>query len=81
MADDREPIDWYRVVIHGLFGLILGGLVGLGLWAELDFRDWGIVLLPVPAVVMGVAGALWGDDFWEGAMEWWRNHGHWFWWS
>jgi hypothetical protein len=84
MADDRQPIDWARVVIHGLFGLFLGGLVGFvalfrtGIF--LYHSDWGFALVLVSALGVGLAGAYWGDAFWDRVVEWWDDHGHWFWW-
>ena len=65
MAEDREPIDWTRVVIHGFLGVIIGGVIGLLVWAQFEFTAPLVFLVPLCAGLAGLFGGWLGDEFWE----------------
>ena len=69
-----EPIDWMRVVIHGLIGAVFGAAAGFGAWAfaftEINLALW----LGAWAIAVGLVAAIWGDRFWTSLKEnqWWN---------
>ncbi len=72
MKAKESSIDWARVVIHGVIGIVVGGILGLLIgYAGQEF-SWKMVI--VPGLILGVLGALFGDRFWEWLcefMRWW----------
>ena len=84
------PIDWFRVVFHGLFGAITGGFVG-ALIALRFLYLWLPDGSPMPfiiggAVIGGLAGAVFGHGFWDWLFSrpfepkpLWRYWTHWWW--
>ena len=59
-------IDWARIVIHGLFGLVVGAVIGLSLWTEFPWQGpGGWLIIAIPAVAAGAIAALLGDRFWD----------------
>jgi membrane protein YdbS with pleckstrin-like domain len=62
--DARKTIDWWRVIIHGSFGLVIGLLIGL--WYFCYFWSiLGLVAIIATGLVVAVLAAVYGDDFWE----------------
>ena len=70
---NEQAIEWDRVIVHGIFGFVVGGVLGLTLgWFLLTDVWW------VPAVVLGlivgIVSAVCGDRFWESG---WLSIFHW----
>lgn len=77
----RGPIDWLRVVFHGLCGAVTGAFFGLLAWPHWESPlDTGPRLyIIVGAVVGGLLGVVWGHGFWLWLLKlgqirlwWWR---------
>jgi hypothetical protein len=76
MDEEREPIDWTRIIIHGFFGVIVGGFLGLLAWAHFEFAAPLVFLVPLGAGIAALFGGWLGDEFWEWLVRIFR----WCWW-
>jgi hypothetical protein len=79
--DENEKIDWFSFAVHFFFGMFMGAVVGLGVWARLSrwypYNRWlGVLCIGGGALLGGLFAGLYGDNFWEKINEYWR----WPWW-
>ena len=70
LLEPAPGIDWARVIIHGIFGVVVGAILGLVCWRLLiekpDSWPEGIwVCALTGAVTVGAAAAILGDTFWK----------------
>jgi hypothetical protein len=77
MSMETGHMEWLRVIVHGLCGVTFGAAVGFAVWA-FDFTALDPVLtVSVPAAVLGVVSAVWGEPFWMSLKDsdWWNPFG------
>ena len=62
--------DWFKFFVHFVCGSVLGAVLGVGLWSRPEFglsesSSAGILCILFGAVLVGLAAAYAGDEFWE----------------
>ena len=78
MEESKPPVpEFVLQSLRGLiFGAVLGALAGLGVcvWLLAETLFFPGDTMVAGALICGVAGYIWGDEF----FEWLDNHWHWF---
>ena len=73
--DVDPPVDRFEFWVRFSCGAVFGSLLGFALWLNLltpVILEWAVI--PLAAVVFGLAAAWWGDRFWHfilGLFRWW----------
>ena len=75
MSDDARPpdFDWVGISVHFVCGAVLDGLLGFFLWIQAwptASGQMALLMIGGPALILGLAAALWADRFWEHLPDW-----------
>ncbi len=65
---DHDGFSWTGFFVHFVFGAVLGGLLGTGIWAwALDGQSAiaGLLCIGGGALFLGLSAGFLGDRFWE----------------
>ena len=67
----RRKFDWFGFWVHFVFGLIVGGLIGLYIWGRSDWRLStsfipGLCFIGGGSLIGGVVAGFCQEEFWEG---------------
>jgi hypothetical protein len=78
----KSSVSWLGFCVRFFCGAFLGSLLGFGAWVSLNTdptyqgsEGWWVVvsnawfIIPACAIVLGLASAWWGDDFWDGPRD------------
>jgi hypothetical protein len=70
------PKDFAHFCIHGLCGLVMGAVLGLGAYTQSSARyatDFTPLFLymGIGALIFGILAGFYGDELWKSIKSWW----------
>ena len=66
-ADEKKPIDSFRIVVHAIFGAILGAILGVIVVTRsmIEGALYIVLIILGCAILFAAIGAIFGDRFWN----------------
>ncbi|MHC4859595.1 MAG: hypothetical protein ACYTDY_05840 [Planctomycetota bacterium] len=73
MKTREKGIDWLRVIVHGVCGLLFGVALGFAVWVFVVPDAGALPVVCIPGIVVALLAAAFGDRFWESLKHtgWW----------